>query len=629
MSLRTRLRLAIVALVTVVVVAMAGLYLHGFTGLAFQAAASRADLIANQIKGYILEVIDKQVLARGSNPSTIEQSKRIWTEIIKTDPYIRGLLQRTAANADVVLSIYVSGEDGKILVASSPYLVGMAAPAKPSFRELQQRPTFQNLWELFTRREDYVTTLPLGVAQQRLPIFAITVVIRSVLLENALRPAFRNLGLVFVGSLLIALILAFFLPNVVLSPLERLSQRIDQIRTGEIEVKPLNINREAREFADVQSKLSLLGQQFRGAKQDAIELRNNIEELLQKLEEAVLLFDPSGRLMIAGHPVARMLGKEGKDLVGHDVEELFPKNTVLGGLIQRAIKNHDQIHDQVIDVGSGSSTPALLVVNIERLQKSAGGKEIGTLVTLRDAETRHQLELQLDVSSRLAAISRLTGGIAHEIKNPLNAMALHLEVLKTKLDATEPEIDVISREIRRLDNVVKTFLNFNKPVELQRQALDLSQLASSLIDLVGPDAAARKIEIETALSEPLWIYGDPDLLRQAVLNVLVNAMDAMKDPGILAVHGTCSDGECLLTISDTGPGIPPEIRDKIFNLYFTTKEAGSGMGLAMTFRAVQLHSGTIDVTGELGQGTTFRLRFPAANMPGGGAVVLENEERSV
>jgi signal transduction histidine kinase len=268
-------------------------------------------------------------------------------------------------------------------------------------------------------------------------------------------------------------------------------------------------------------------------------------------------------------------------------------------------------------------------VNIERLQKSAGGKEIGTLVTLRDAETRHQLELQLDVSSRLAAISRLTGGIAHEIKNPLNAMALHLEVLKTKLDATEPEIDVISREIRRLDNVVKTFLNFNKPVELQRQALDLSQLASSLIDLVGPDAAARKIEIETALSEPLWIYGDPDLLRQAVLNVLVNAMDAMKDPGILAVHGTCSDGECLLTISDTGPGIPPEIRDKIFNLYFTTKEAGSGMGLAMTFRAVQLHSGTIDVTGELGQGTTFRLRFPAANMPGGGAVVLENEERSV
>ena len=322
MSLRTRLRFSIVALVTIVVVAMSALYLYGFTRLAFEAAASRADLVANQIKGYILEMIDKQVLTRGGQAMSIEESKRIWTEIVRTDPYIRGLLQRTAANADVVLSIYVSGEDGKILVASSSYLVGLQAPVKLSFREVQRRHPFQNLWDLFRRREDYITTLPLGVAQQRLPVFAITVVIRSVLLENALKPAFRHLGMVFLGSLLIALILAFLLPNVVLSPLERVSQRIDQIRTGELEVKPLKISREAREFADVQSKLSLLGQQFRGAKQDAVELRNNIEELLQKLEEAVLLFDPSGRLMMAGHPAARMLGKEGKELVGHDLEEV-------------------------------------------------------------------------------------------------------------------------------------------------------------------------------------------------------------------------------------------------------------------------------------------------------------------
>ncbi|MDQ6758453.1 MAG: ATP-binding protein [Acidobacteriota bacterium] len=624
MSLRTRLRVSILSLVAIVVVAMSALYLYGFTGLAFEAAASRADLIANQIKGYILEMIDKQVLTRGGNPASIDESKRIWTEIVKTDPYVRGLLRRTAANADVVLSIYVAGEDGRILVASSPYLVGMPAPNKLSFREVQQRHPFQNLWDLFKKREDYTTTLPLGVAQQSRPVFAITVVIRSVLLEKALRPAFRNLALVFLGSLLIALILAFFLPNVVLSPLERVSQRIDQIRTGEMEVKPLNISGEAREFKDVQTKLSLLGQQFRGAKQDAIELRNNIEELLQKLEEAVLLFDPSGRVMMAGHPAGRMLGKEGKELIGHNLEELFPKNTILGALIQRAIENHQPVHDQVVNVAAGSSSPARLLVNIERLQKGVGGHEIGTLVTLRDAETRHQLELQLDVSSRLAAITRLTGGIAHEIKNPLNAMALHLEVLKTKLEATEPEIDVISREIQRLDNVVKTFLNFNKPIELQCQPLDLSELTSGLIDLLRPDASARDIAIKTQLTEPMWMNGDPDLMRQAILNVLVNAMDAMKEPGILDVHSECHDCECLLTISDTGHGIPPEIRDKIFNLYFTTKKTGSGMGLAMTFRAVQLHSGTIDVSGEPGQGTTFRLRFPETDAPGRSSVTMQN-----
>ena len=629
MSLRTRLRLSIVALVAIVVVVTSALYLHGFTALAFEAAASRADLIANQIKSYILEMIDKQVARRGGNPTGIEDSKRIWTEIVKTDPYIRGLLQRTAASADVVLSVYIAGEDGKILVASTPYLVGMPAPVKPSFRDLQGRHPFRNLWDLFRRREDYITTLPLGVAQQSRPIFAITVVIRSVLLENALRPAFRNLGQVFLGSLLIALLLAFFLPNVVLSPLERVSQRIDQIRTGELEVKPLNFKREASEFAAVQSKLSLLGQQFRGAKQDAIELKTNIEELLQKLEEAVLLFDPTGRLMMAGQPVARMLGKESKDLTGHNLEELFPSNTILGGLIRQAMQDHQPIHDQVIDLGSASNGPSRLLVNIERLRKGAEGPEIGTLVTLRDAESRHQLEIQLDVSSRLAAITRLTGGVAHEIKNPLNAMALHLEVLKTKLDAAEPEIDVISREIRRLDNVVKTFLNFNRPIELDRQDLDLSELASGVVDLVRLDAGARDIEIETHLGHPMWINADPDLMRQAVLNVVVNAMDAIVGPGKLRLEGACQDGECLLTISDTGPGIPMEIRDKIFNLYFTTKKSGSGMGLAMTFRAVQLHGGTIDVSSADGERTTFRMRFPMANGPAIGLRAMQSEDKNV
>ena len=142
---------------------------------------------------------------------------------------------------------------------------------------------------------------------------------------------------------------------------------------------------------------------------------------------------------------------------------------------------------------------------------------------------------------------------------------------------------------------------------------------------MSPEASARSIKIETTLDEPMWINGDPDLMTQAVLNVVVNAMDAMKEPGTLRVNGGCHDGECLLAISDTGPGIPLEVRDKIFNLYFTTKEAGSGVGLAMTFRAVQLHSGTIDVTGEPGQGTTFRLRFPMAHGNGSGPLVLESE----
>lgn len=614
MSLRARLRLSIVALVAIVVVAISALYLYDFTELAFKTAIARADHIAFQVKVYVLDRIEQQMAARGSTPLTLEESKRAWADIVRTDPYIKGMLERTLAIADLVVSIHISGEDGTTLMASSAYLVGGPAPLKANFRDIAQRNPILNIWDLFRRREDYITTVPLGVPEQRQPIFNITVVVRSVLLANALSAAFWNFGMVFVSSLVIALFLASVLPGVVLSPLERVSQRIDLIRTGQFEALPLAVKQEAREFADVQSKLSLLGQQFRGAKQDAMELRANVDDLLQKLEEAVLLFDPAGRLMMAGDPVARLLGKDRDQLIGHKLDELFPSSTVLGALIHRAIEQHQPVHGRLVTLEADSMNPARLLVNVEILRKGPS-REIGTLITLRDAETRRQLELQLDVSSRLAAISRLTGGIAHEIKNPLNAIALHLEVLKTKLDAAEPEIDVIAREIKRLDHVVKTFLNFNKPIELQCHALDLADLTSDVVSLVRPDAECKNIRLETGIDKPMWINGDRDLLRQAVLNVVMNAIDAMKDFGTLSIRGEQDDQYCVIIVADTGPGIPPQIRDKIFNLYFTTKESGSGIGLAMTFRAVQLHSGTIDVASEPGKGTAFHLRFPRVPVP--------------
>jgi signal transduction histidine kinase len=222
------------------------------------------------------------------------------------------------------------------------------------------------------------------------------------------------------------------------------------------------------------------------------------------------------------------------------------------------------------------------------------------------------LEAKLDLSSRLAAISRLMGGVAHEIKNPLNSMAVHLEVLKSKLAAGEPEIEVITAEIRRLDRVVKTFLNFNRPVELQLKDFDLSGLARQTVALVAPAAREKNIRIEAQLDEPLLIRGDPDLLGQAILNVVLNGIEAMNEGGRLMLKSEGRAGECILTIADDGPGIPPDVQDKIFNLYFTTKKGGSGVGLALTFRMVQLHNGTIDFVTSQDTGTSFRMRFPEA-----------------
>jgi hypothetical protein len=370
--------------------------------------------------------------------------------------------------------------------------------------------------------------------------------------------------------------------------------------------------RESREYADVQSKLNLLGQQFHGARRDALELRNNIEELLERLEEVVMLFDAQGRAVMAGRPAEQLLGLPREEILGRTLVALFPLDSGAGTAIREALERNEPLRDRVVWLEVPEQGRRRLLLSVELLARSSSSQPIGTLVRLRDPETRKQLESHLDLSSRLAAISRLTSGVAHEIKNPLNAIALHIEVLRSRLEAPEPEIDLITREVRRLDHVVRTFLNFNKPLELELTGVNLPDLVREIASFVAPDADARHILVHTELSQEAWIKGDPKLLRQAILNVVVNAIDAMDQQGRLGLKVENDDGECILTVSDTGPGIPEAIRDRIFDLYFSTKRDGSGIGLALTFRMMQLHGGTIDFVSEPGNGTSFRLRFPEA-----------------
>jgi len=285
-------------------------------------------------------------------------------------------------------------------------------------------------------------------------------------------------------------------------------------------------------------------------------------------------------------------------------------------------------------------------------QKYSGARLESTHLKQSLDEMVDRVATQLDVATRFAAISRISGGVAHEIKNPLNAIALRLDLLRERASSGAmeneilPEIDVLSKEVRRLDRVVKTFLDFSKPVEIRMTAVDLGTLASEVATLMKPQARLAHIEIVftvdcepsapvqgtsesvlnlqprttmVAASAPetyvpqdrLRIHGDADMLKQAILNLVTNALEAMRDGGTLTFALARRDDSVILELSDTGPGIPPEVRDKVFQLYFTTKERGSGIGLAMAYRAVQLHNGTVDFVSEKGDGTTFKLQFPA------------------
>jgi signal transduction histidine kinase len=429
-------------------------------------------------------------------------------------------------------------------------------------------------------------------------------------------PQVRNIALIFMAALLMSMLLAVSVSNIVLRPIDNISQAIDRISRGDFGKPAWTPDGSTKEFAAVQSKLNLLGQQYHGARQDAIQLRSNVEQLLERLEEVVLLFDREDRLVMAGRSAERILGRGRWEIMGRGLTELFPPSSALGAAARNAIELRQPLKDLPLTLEGGSAAATRVLVSVELLEAFPDHQRIGTLITLRDAETRRQIQSQLDVSARLAAISRLTGGVAHEIKNPLQAITVHLEVLKSKLadqyDEVGPEIETIAREILRLDRVVKTFLDFTRPVDLKMRDQEMVALTRDVVALVGPSAGRQNVRIELeAEAREIMVHGDRDLLQQAILNVVVNGVEAMKNGGRLQIRLRREGDECCLSISDEGAGIPPELREKIFNLYFSTKGKGSGIGLAVTFRVVQLHNGTIDFTTEPGKGTTFRMRFPA------------------
>jgi signal transduction histidine kinase len=253
-------------------------------------------------------------------------------------------------------------------------------------------------------------------------------------------------------------------------------------------------------------------------------------------------------------------------------------------------------------------------------QKLRGAPPNAPAVRQSPDEMVEQMATELDVASRLVAISKITGGVAHEIKNPLNAIVLRLDLLReTLLDERMRdsegdlirEIDLVLKEVRRLDRVVKTFLDFSRPVDVRLRDVNLASLAREVAELMTPQGRLAGVAVTFESARPAHMRGDPDMLKQAILNLVANGLDATPPGGSLRLAVNNSGGRVGLDISDTGPGIPAQLRDKVFQLYFTTKAHGSGIGLAMTYRAVQLHNGIIDYTSEAGRGTTFHLEFPA------------------
>jgi signal transduction histidine kinase len=275
------------------------------------------------------------------------------------------------------------------------------------------------------------------------------------------------------------------------------------------------------------------------------------------------------------------------------------------------------------------------------LMKLGRGEKVGSIDLPPDEELEGVGESFRAISEKLAArsLGRLMAGVTHEVRNPLNAMTIHLELVREHLlklqhssrapvgtvlgleasDDTTPEVDgarehldVIGSEIRRLDEVITGFVRFIRPEELQPHPVNVQALIAEVIALVEPDARRNGITCRSEASDGLpELHADPALLRQALLNLALNGCQAMADGGRLTMGARVEkDRRLALTVEDTGAGISADKLDRIFDLYYTTKPEGSGIGLSIVYRIVQLHGGEIEVQSTEGRGTTFRLLMP-------------------
>ena len=598
-TIRNRLRISILGLVVTIVLALSVLNLQSTVQVTFADAEERARLVAAQITSYL----SGKIQAEGIPP----RDARAAEAMAGGDPVLTRMLQQSSVYSRFVSEVLVTDTRNRILAASYRDRVGQFAASRSSFSGMRQRQTWVSLFHLLNSGEDYTIESPAGAH-----LWA-KVVISSALLRTALVPQLRQLLVVALVSLLLSGLLAIVISDLVGGSLERIGRDIESISSGETKEPAERF--ESAELASLQVKLSLLGKQYRGAREDANILRTNIDQMIQRLEEAVLLFDAEGYLQTAGPAAERLLAKSREELVGKTFDGVFPAWTQMGAAIQSAVRLRTSVFGRAVSYARNNMPDAKLLVSVEAVNGS-GNKPLGTLVTLRDAEVRQQLESNIDISGRIASIHRLTSGVAHEIKNPLNGITLHLELARTKLRDDQPqlasELDAASKELLRLDRVVKTFLNFSRPMDLRMTGCNLTEIVLEVISQAGmlKGNSGVTIAFASTIQNPV-VLADRVLSKQAILNVLTNAMEAMPNGGEVQVGIEEWFEDYVVTVSDSGAGIPPEISERIYNLYFTTKPDGKGVGLAEAFMVMQLHNGSIDFDSQPGKGTTFRLRFPA------------------
>jgi len=615
LRLRTKLTLVMTGLVLLVVAVLSGVFAAQLLEQLLQATTKRANDLASQVflqaQHALTDAAEQGLRPASDAPEEIHDYVRHAFEINE------GLHTQLKAAKDnpLIYEVSIADSEGMVLISTDESLPGTYLPRRTSLNQLVQRNFLHQVRVLAGRSKVYELDYPFTKSNQ--PFGEVRVVLSSRFLLSDIGPSLRTSGTIVLVALVISTLLAAVVSGATLAPLRDIAAQLDRISAGQYDVpsaKARELAGSGDELGQVSRKISQVGQQLRGVHEIFSTMRENMNSVMAGLEDGLLLFTRDARAVMISPAAEKFLGAPAGHFLGRRVTEIFPAGHPLCGALRI---ESDELSEVAAETELETSEGLRRVgVSVQAIQED--GERMGALVTLRDLDSLESINTQLQVSERLAALGRITAGVAHEVKNPLNSMRLWLENLKESLfaeqySASQQAVQVLDKEIDRLDAVVKRFLDFTRPMDIRLEATQLAELLKGVLEIARPQLQKSNIQLAQLLPIDVpEVYVDRALLKQAVLNLVLNAAEAMPNGGQLRLVLSRRGEMAEITVGDTGKGIPLENRQKIFQLFFTTRQGGSGIGLASTFRIVQLHNGSIDFTSEVGRGTTFRIELPLA-----------------
>ena len=594
-------------MVAVMVTAFSFLYISQILRLRINGAYESAYYLTRQLGDFAENDLPDLSSTRidTDNPAAV---RRALAEYLPMDTNLLNNLESDKDYWPYIYDVSVLDANGKALLHTSPQLVGKQVTQRPDFRAVMTARFREQLRLVYSTPAVYDVSYPLQLNGE--PFVTIRIGVSTVFLKSEITPRLMHSLYFSIAAIFISLLLAASISNLALGPLKKISLNLDNVSLGANE-ELSGKESEHDEFGLVTLKIANLGRQMRDTKEIFSALKDNVDQLMSKLQDGLMLFTRDLRVVLVSAPVERFLGKPRGELLGRPAREIFSRETPMGMLILDAFERKRPLSQREFSAAGGRR----IQVSLDFVQEKS--TQIGALLIMRDAESVRRIGDEIETSRRLSASGRVTGGVAHEVKNPINAIVLHLQLLQNKLAHPDPDtrrhMDIIGSEIQRLDRVVQTLVDFMKARELHLVEADLRRLLEDVVLLAAPEAEQHGVNITRDFpDEPLPIKADLDLMKQALLNVVLNGVQAMPQGGPLTISAHRDGNVVVASICDQGLGINEDMHDKIFELYFTTKTDGNGIGLAQTYQILQWHYGSVEFQSIEGEGTTFQFRIPLA-----------------